>query len=189
MAALISILFGPSGSGKSTLLTKLFAEFPSKFGFSVSHTTRAPRSGEVNGTAYNFVTPAEFAAAVANNEFIEHATFSGNSYGTTVEAVRRVASSGRICILDIEIEGVKQIKKTDLNARFVFVCPPSLEVLSDRLAARNTESPESLKARLDRASDEIAYGNLASSHDIKIVNDDIDAAYAQLKDFIFKEIN
>ncbi|OMJ30268.1 Guanylate kinase [Smittium culicis] len=189
MAAILRrpiVLFGPSGSGKSTLIKKLFAEFPNDFGFSVSHTTRSPREGEVDGVAYNFVKREEFLKMIENQEFIEHAQFSGNHYGSSIKAVEVVQKTGRTCILDIEIEGVKQVKKSNLNARFVFVSPPSIEILKLRLVGRNTETDDSLKKRLDAAIGEMEYGNSPGSHDIKIVNDDVDAAYKTLKEFIFE---
>ncbi|KAJ1766136.1 guanylate kinase, partial [Coemansia sp. RSA 1824] len=111
------VVFGPSGTGKSTLLKRLFAEYPSEFGFSVSNTTRNPRAGEINGKDYHFLTRDEFIAAIDRNEFIEHAEFSGNMYGTTVRAVKDVADAGKTCILDIDVQGVKLVKATDLGAR------------------------------------------------------------------------
>ncbi|OMH81058.1 Chitin synthase 7 [Zancudomyces culisetae] len=97
------VFFGPSGSGKSTLLKLLFNEFPNQFGFSISHTTRAPRKGETNGIEYHFVTRDEFLEGVKKNEFIEHAEFSGNLYGTSIKAVKDVIDSGKTCVLDIEM--------------------------------------------------------------------------------------
>ncbi|XP_035216707.1 guanylate kinase-like isoform X1 [Stegodyphus dumicola] len=123
------VICGPSGSGKSTLLKYLMKEFPDYFGFSISHTTRKPRPGETQGKDYNFVDRKEFEEAIANGEFLEFTEFSGNIYGTSKKAVKNVQNQGRICILDIEIEGVKNIKKTDLNPRFIFIKPPSIEVL------------------------------------------------------------
>ncbi|KAJ2375182.1 guanylate kinase, partial [Coemansia sp. RSA 2603] len=104
------VVFGPSGTGKSTLLKRLFAEYPTSFGFSVSNTTRNPRAGEVHGKDYHFLTRDEFLAAIERKEFIEHAEFSGNMYGTTVQAVKDVADSGKTCILDIDVQGVKSVK-------------------------------------------------------------------------------
>ncbi|CAI2180221.1 9218_t:CDS:2, partial [Funneliformis geosporum] len=163
------VVSGPSGSGKSTLLKRLFKDYPDKFGFSVSHTTRSPRQGEENGVHYHFVSRDEFVKLVNQNQFIEHAEFSGNLYGTSIEAVRSVSSLGKICILDIELNGVKSVKRTDLNARFVFIKPPSLESLKERLLGRNTETEESIQARLDAAKEELAYADQEGSHDIIII--------------------
>jgi ABC-type multidrug transport system ATPase subunit len=98
------VVSGPSGSGKSTLLKRLFAAYPDRFGFSVSHTTRGPRDGEEEGVAYYFTSKENFAKLVAEDAFIEHAQFGSNSYGTSVQAVKTVAEKGRTCILDIEME-------------------------------------------------------------------------------------
>ncbi|KAF9132011.1 guanylate kinase, partial [Linnemannia schmuckeri] len=133
------VISGPSGAGKSTFLKRLFAEYPDKFGFSVSNTTRNPRAGEVNGVDYNFLTREEFLAGVARGDFIEHAEFSGNLYGTTVQGVKSVGDKGRICILDIDMQGVKLVKKTDLNPYYLSVQPPSIEELEKRLRGRGTE--------------------------------------------------
>ncbi|XP_065523025.1 guanylate kinase isoform X4 [Lathamus discolor] len=128
------VLSGPSGAGKSTLLKKLFKDYENVFGFSVSHTTRQPRPGEVNGKDYHFVTREEMQKEIDAGEFIEHAEFSGNMYGTSKGAVQAVQAQNQICVLDIDIQGVKNIKKTDLNPIYISVQPPSLDILvSDRL--------------------------------------------------------
>ncbi|KAJ2263664.1 guanylate kinase [Coemansia sp. RSA 376] len=181
------VVFGPSGTGKSTLLKRLFAEYPTEFGFSVSNTTRKPRAGEVNGVDYHFLTREDFIAAIELKKFIEHAEFSGNMYGTTVQAVKDVADSGRMCILDIDVQGVKSVKNTDLGARFVFVAPPSEEELERRLRSRGTDDESSILKRLDAAKSELDYGNQEGSCDIKIVNDDLENAYKRLVDFIFEK--
>ncbi|KAJ2016496.1 guanylate kinase [Coemansia sp. RSA 922] len=181
------VVFGPSGTGKSTLLKRLFAEYPTEFGFSVSNTTRKPRTGETNGVDYHFLSREDFIAAIELKEFIEHAEFSGNMYGTTVQAVKDVADSGRICILDIDVQGVKSVKNTDLGARFVFVAPPSEEELERRLRSRGTDDESSILKRLDAAKSELDYGNQKGSCDIKIVNDDLENAYKKLVDFIFEK--
>ncbi|KAJ1835181.1 guanylate kinase [Coemansia sp. RSA 2706] len=180
------VVFGPSGTGKSTLLKRLFAEHPAEFGFSVSNTTRNPRAGEVDGKDYHFLTRDEFVAAVGRNEFIEHAEFSGNMYGTTIRAVKDVADAGKTCILDIDVQGVKSVKKTDLGARFIFVAPPSEEELEKRLRSRGTDDEASILKRLQAAKSELEYGNQSGSCDIKIVNDDLEAAYKSLVGFIFQ---
>lgn len=153
------VLCGPSGSGKSTLLKKLFEEFPETFGFSVSHTTRQPRPGEENGVHYHFVPFDEMKVAVERGEFLEHAEFSGNMYGTSKKAVQDVQAQQKVCVLDIEIEGVKQIRDSELKPLLVFIMPPSLEELEKRLTTRNTETAESLQKRLNTATSEIAYGS------------------------------
>ncbi|KAJ8320686.1 hypothetical protein KUTeg_002273 [Tegillarca granosa] len=175
------VISGPSGSGKSTLLQRLFKEFPDCFAFSVSHTTRNPRPGEKDGKDYYFVTREVFEKMIDDKEFLEHAQFSGNRYGTSKKAVLEVQKTQRICILDVEINGVKSIKKTDLNARYLFVKPPSIEALRERLLGRKTETEESLKKRLDTAQEALDYANEEGSYDKVIVNDNVDTAYNELK--------
>ena len=189
-AKLRPIVFcGPSGSGKSTLLKRLMAEYPTAFAFSVSHTTRKPRAGELDGREYHFVSREDILKAIENHEFLEHAEFSGNIYGTSKRAVQTVLSSGRICALDVDIEGVRNLKKTDLNPIYCFVKPPSLEVLEARLRERNTETPESLSKRLERAKVELEFERVENSFDHVIVNDNLDAAYAKLKDILISQID
>ncbi|XP_035888678.1 guanylate kinase isoform X3 [Phyllostomus discolor] len=145
------VLSGPSGAGKSTLLKRLLQEHGSIFGFSVSHTTRDPRPGEENGKDYYFVSREVMQRDIAAGDFIEHAEFSGNLYGTSKAAVRVVQAMNRICVLDVDLQGVRNIKKTDLKPIYIFVQPPSLEVLEQRLRQRNTETEESLAKRLAAA--------------------------------------
>ncbi|MCJ1431974.1 hypothetical protein MMC27_001330 [Xylographa pallens] len=178
------VISGPSGAGKSTLLKRLFADHPSTFGFSISHTTRSPRAGETNGVEYHFATRQQFMELMDEGGFIEHAKFGGNYYGTSIKAVRDIAEKGRICILDIEMEGVKQVKRTDLHARFLFLSPPSLEVLEERLRGRGTEDEESLQKRLTQAKAEMAYAKEEGVHDKVVVNDDLDKAYKELEEWV-----
>ncbi|XP_063616770.1 guanylate kinase isoform X1 [Cydia splendana] len=182
------VLCGPSGSGKSTLLKRLLKEFPDKFGFSVSHTTRGPRPGEKNGVHYHFTTKDEMLAAIEKGEFLETATFSGNTYGTSKRAVEDVRRTGKICVLDIEIEGVKQVKRSDLDPLLVFVMPPSINELERRLRGRNTESDEALKLRLETARKEIEYGQEPGNFHIIIMNDNLNKAYSELREFIAQNV-
>lgn len=182
------VISGPSGTGKSTLLKKLFAEYPDTFGFSVSHTTRQPRAGEVHGEHYHFVPEDEFKRLIDDKKFIEWAKFGGNHYGTTIKAVDDVSKIGdKVCILDIDMQGVKSVKDTDLPAKFIFVAPPDRDTLRQRLEARGTETPESLEKRLAHSHAELDYAKEPGAYDIVIVNDDLDSAYNQLKQFIFTE--
>ncbi|KIK60288.1 hypothetical protein GYMLUDRAFT_225771 [Collybiopsis luxurians FD-317 M1] len=175
------VLSGPSGVGKSTLLQRLFSEFPDKFGFSVSHTTRAPRPGEEDGKQYHFVARETFLQLVKDGAFIETAEFSGNFYGTSFETVKQVQERGQRCILDIEAQGVRQIKGTKLNAIYCFISPPSLSALRERLQGRGTETETSVQKRLATALKEIEYAKEAGVHDLVIVNDDLERAYQLFK--------
>ncbi|XP_076451787.1 uncharacterized protein LOC143287565 isoform X2 [Babylonia areolata] len=184
------VISGPSGSGKSTLLNRLFKEFPDCFSFSVSHTTRKPRPGEEHGKDYYFVTMEDFQKLIANNGFLEHAQFSGNRYGTSKQSVQKIQASGRLCFLDVEINGVKSIKAANMSPRprFVFVKPPSLDALKSRLKGRGTETEESLKKRLDTAQDALDYASQPCAYDHIIVNDDVDVAYEKLKGILIADI-
>ncbi|TFY83299.1 hypothetical protein EWM64_g709 [Hericium alpestre] len=175
------VLFGPSGTGKSTLLQRLFQEFPDKFAFSVSHTTRQPRPGETDGQQYHFVSRETFHSLLDRGAFLEHAEFSGNLYGTSIQAVQSIADLGKRCILDIEVQGVRQIKATALNPMYLFISPPSLSALRSRLVGRGTETDSSIEKRLKTALNEISYAKEPGSYDIVIVNDDLDRAYGLFK--------
>jgi guanylate kinase len=182
------VLCGPSGSGKSTFIKRLMEENKGIFGFSTSHTTRQPRDGEQNGREYHFVSRDQFQSAVQNNEFIEWAEFSGNLYGTSKSAVTACQTAGRICILDIDVQGVKQIKSTDLNPRLVFIKPPSMEILKERLVNRGTETEASLQKRLNVAQEEMDFGMEPGNVHIIIVNDEFEIAYKQLADFLADDL-
>ena len=184
----ILVLCGPSGSGKSSLVKKLMQEFGDSFGFSISHTTRTPRPGESDGIHYNFVNKEEMLKLIKEGAFIEHATFSGNIYGTSFETVKKVTGSGKICILDIDMQGVKQIKQCSLHPSYVFIMPPSVKELEVRLRARKTENEESLVKRLSACEAEMQYGQTPGNFDIVIVNDDLDKAYEELRNFVLPQI-
>lgn len=175
------VVCGPSGVGKGTLLTRLMGEYPQQFGFSVSHTTRAPRAGEVDGVHYHFTDKAKMEAMIARGEFIEHARVHANLYGTSVSAVKAVREAGKTCLLDIDVQGADSVKKTDLGARFVFISPPALADLESRLRGRGTETAESLGLRLKNARTEMAYLEKPGYWEEVIVNDDLELAYVKLK--------
>lgn len=182
------VVVGPSGVGKGTLIAMLQREFPDKFGFSVSHTTRAPRPGEVNGTHYNFVDKATMERDIASGKFLEHANVHQNIYGTSFAAVRAVSKQGRICILDIDVQGAEAVKKSTLNAAYVFIAPPSMEELEQRLRGRGTEAEDAVLKRLENARTEMAKKDVPGFFDAIIVNDDLDAAYEALKRVIAERV-
>ena len=179
------VLCGPSGVGKSTLIKRLQADFPGAFGFSVSHTTRNPRAGEVDGKDYNFVAGPEARAAmeadIAAGKFLESANVHGNLYGTSFAAIEAVAAKGQTCILDIDVQGVASCRKAGFNVgKYVFVAPPDLAVLEARLRGRGTEKEEDIAKRVGNAGKEMQAAT-GVSWDAWIVNDDLDKAYVQLK--------
>ncbi|KAI1364924.1 guanylate kinase [Xylaria arbuscula] len=180
------VISGPSGVGKGTLIGRLFNTHPETFTLSVSHTTRAPRPGEAHGVDYFYVTMAEFEALIAADGFVEHAQFGSNRYGTSKATIEEQTSKGKVVVLDIEMEGVKQIRKSSIDARFVFIKPPTFEALEKRLRGRGTEDESSIVKRLDQASKELEYADTPGVHDLIIVNDDLDVAYKQLEDYIYK---
>jgi guanylate kinase len=149
------VLVGPSGAGKSTLIKMLTDEFPQRFGFSVSHTTRGPREGEAEGVAYHFSEREAMQAMIDNGEFLEHAEVHGHLYGTSKAAVEAVSQAGRVCILDIDVKGARQVKAAGVPARFIFISPPSLAVLERRLKERGTESAEAVATRMRNAAEEM----------------------------------
>ncbi|KAG0363694.1 hypothetical protein BGZ54_008067 [Gamsiella multidivaricata] len=151
---------------------------------SIVDTTRSPRAGETDRVEYNFVTREQFMDGVARGEFIEHAEFSGNLYGTTIQAVRNVGDLGRICILDIDMQGVKLVKATDLNPYYVSVQPPSIEELEARLRGRGTEGEADIQGRLAAAQAELDYAKEEGAYDKTIVNDDLETSYAMFRAYI-----
>ncbi|AFR94779.1 guanylate kinase [Cryptococcus neoformans] len=178
------VICGPSGTGKSTLLKTLFESQPNTFGFSVSHTTRKPRPGEENGREYHFVTKEEFMEGVGKGEFLEWAEFGGNCYGTTFAAL--TALHPRRCILDIELQGVLQLKAKaplqtpPLEPVFLFLSPPSISQLKSRLSGRGTETDASIRKRLDAAKEELRYAK-EGKYDVYVVNDDLKVAGEKLE--------
>ncbi|KAM3514358.1 hypothetical protein MY11210_002033 [Beauveria gryllotalpidicola] len=182
------IISGPSGVGKGTLYNLLFERHPDAFCLSVSHTTRAPRSGEEDGKHYHFVPMQDFEDLIAKDGFVEHAQFGGNRYGTSKMTIEEQTKKGRIVLLDIEMEGVKQIKNSNIAARYVFIAPPSLEQLEQRLRGRGTETEASVQKRLAQANKELEYSQTPGVHDLVIVNDDLETAYKELDAFIYKPL-
>uniref|UniRef100_A0A7N5P5Z2 Guanylate kinase n=1 Tax=Ailuropoda melanoleuca TaxID=9646 RepID=A0A7N5P5Z2_AILME len=182
------VLSGPSGAGKSTLLKKLLKDYDEVFGFSVSHTTRQPRPGEENGKDYHFVTREEMQKEVDAGGFVEHAEFSGNMYGTSKAAIQAVQAQNQICVLDIDMQGVKNIKKTDLNPIYISVQVPSIEILEKRLRERETETEESLQKRLRAACVDMELSKEVGLFDLIIINDNLEEAYSELKNVLAEEI-
>ena len=179
------VICGPSGVGKGTLIQKLFDEMPNTFGFSVSHTTRAPRPGEVNGVHYNFVSKEVMTNAIEEGRFLEYAHVHNNIYGTSYDAVKKVQLSGKICVLDIDVQGVKKLKEIeehmDPKPYYMFISPPSIEQLELRLRARNTETDAQIETRISVAEAEVRFGKQTGNFDKIIVNDILEDAFSEIK--------
>ncbi|KAK3353258.1 guanylate kinase-like protein [Lasiosphaeria hispida] len=181
------VISGPSGVGKGTLYNLLFERNPETFTLSVSHTTRGPRPGEEHGTHYHFVTKEEFVGLKNNGGFVESAQFGDNFYGTSKATIEQQTKSGKVVVLDIEMEGVKQIKASGIEARYVFIAPPSFEELEKRLRGRGTDKEESILKRLTQAKLELEFSKTPGVHDKIIVNTDLEKAYQELVDFVYTE--
>jgi guanylate kinase len=169
------VLSGPGGVGKSTI-TKALADHP-EFWVSVSATTRTPRSGERDGVDYFYISAEEFDRRISANEFLEWAEFAGNKYGTPANAVKEKLSKGLNVILEIEIDGARQVRKSSEDAKLIFIAPPSWEELVKRLEGRGTDSEERRNERLKLAQEEMA---AQSEFDYVVVNDQLDRVIAEL---------
>jgi guanylate kinase len=170
---------GPSGAGKTSVCRALKRD--PRVEFSVSATTRAKRSGERDGVDYWFLTPEEFERRVADGEFLEHAHYSGNRYGTLRDPLERARTAGKVYILEIEVQGTRQLRDADLDAAYVFIAPPSLDEIRRRLVARGTDNDAEIDRRLGIAAREL---EAQSMYDYVVVNDDLDRAIAQVKELI-----
>ncbi len=177
------VLTGPSGVGKGTLVRTLLERHPELY-LSVSATTRSPRSGEVDGKDYYFLTGAAFEKMIQQNELLEWAEYAGNYYGTPRAKVQEKIDQGIIVLLEIEVVGATAIKQTFPNALRIFVLPPSLDELERRLRGRETDSEAAILSRLDRAKEELA---VSKEFDKTIVNDDLEIALKQLESAVFSE--
>lgn len=168
------IFSAPSGCGKTTIINHLRAANP-RLGFSISATSRAPREGEQNGREYYFLTQEQFRDKIANGDFLEwQEVYSGSLYGTLREDVAKMWSAGQVVLFDIDVKGALNIKKElGDSALTIFIAPPSLDTLRERLEKRGTESPDAIAKRLARAEEEIRY---ARQFDVTIVNNIISVA-------------
>ncbi len=176
LSGLCLVVSAPSGAGKTTLCRLLIERLG--FRFSVSHTTRPPRKGEIEGRDYYFVDRSTFESMIARGEFLEWAEVHGNLYGTSWQEVRGALERGEDLLLDIDVQGASQVReKLGRQAVFIFILPPSLEELERRLKARGTEDEEALARRLSRAREELNY---APWFDYVVINDEVERAYTEL---------
>ena len=174
MPARLTVLSGPSGVGKGSVVTRLRELVPQVW-VSVSATTRAPRPGERDGVDYRFVERDVFEQMVADDALLEHAQFSGNRYGTPRAPVLKHLAAGDPTLLEIELDGARQVRASMPDARFVFLEPPSAAELVARLSGRATETADDVARRLERAEIEMA---AADEFDHRVVNHDVDEAAA-----------
>ena len=172
----LTVLSGPSGVGKGSVIAVVRRRHPDVW-LSVSATTRAPRPGEVDGVHYHFVGPEEFDRMVAADELLEHASYAGNSYGTPRAPVEEQLAKGVPALLEIELQGARQVRAAMPEAQLVFLAPPSFDELARRLTGRGTEQPERVRRRLDLARTEIA---AEDEFDVTVVNDDLEQAADRL---------
>ncbi|MEO0374028.1 MAG: guanylate kinase [Cyanobacteria bacterium P01_A01_bin.17] len=177
MSGLLVVLTGPSGVGKGTLLQALLQRHPDIY-VSVSATTRSPRPGEVDGQHYYFWTPEKFQAMIAAGAFFEWAQFTGNFYGTPRAPVMQRVAQGQRVILEIELEGARQVRKTAPDAFQIFILPPSVEELERRIRDRGQDDEGAIARRLARAKVELA---AADEFDLQIMNDDLPTALSALE--------
>ena len=180
------VVVGQSGSGKSTLITRLMKEFPTSFGYSISHTTRAPRAGETDGVSYHFVKPEQFMQLVDDGKFIEHAIVHNTMYGTSEVSIKNVTSKNQVCTMDLDIKGAENLRKhPTLKSLIVFVEPPSLDILEARLRGRGTETEDRILTRLTNAKMEIEYfRSHPNFFDGAVVNDDFEECYAAFRELV-----
>ncbi|AQM60508.1 MULTISPECIES: guanylate kinase [Clostridium] len=177
------VVSGPSGAGKGTICKALLEKHKEIY-LSVSATTRAPRKGEVDGVNYYFTTKEEFVKRVEEGDFLEHAEVYGNYYGTPKSSVEKMLEQGKDVILEIDIQGALKVKENCEEGIFIFILPPSMEELKQRIIKRGSETPESLMTRFKSAYKEINY---ISKYNYAVVNDEVDLAVKKLEAIITAE--
>ncbi len=180
LGAPIIVVAGPSGVGKGTVIAWARQHMPQAW-LSVSATTRAPRPGEVDGVNYHFLTPDAFDAMVRADAFLEWAEYAGNRYGTPLQPLLDHAAAGQPVLLEIELQGARQVRERLPEATLVFIAPPTWDELVRRLNGRGTEAPEVVERRLATAREEMA---AAREFDVTILNDDVERAGAALVDLL-----
>jgi guanylate kinase len=182
--ARVIVITGPSGVGKGTLIRNVRERVPG-IELSVSATTRAPRPGERDGVDYHFLTPEDFERQVAEGAFVEHATYSGNRYGTLRSELEERLADAPAVVLEIEVQGARQIRAALPEALQVFIAPPSLEALRERLVGRGTDDPDVVAARLEVAREEVAAQDEFAQ---VVVNDRLEDAVSELTAIVERAI-
>nr|CCC94214.1 putative guanylate kinase [Trypanosoma congolense IL3000] len=185
------VLCGPSGAGKTTLVKRLMSEYPSMFGFSVSHTTRPPRGGEVNGRDYHFSDHETMRTMEKEGKFIELCDVHGNLYGTSVDAVRKVHESGMVCVIDMDVKGAVKLRDSGHldNVLYLFITVPSFDSLRERITGRGKMQEEEIQRRLETAKEEMAFVEKNPSFfSAVIVNDDVSTSYGKLHSMVAEKM-
>ena len=177
------VLSGPSGAGKSVLIRRILEDLPN-IRFSVSSTTRAPRPGETDGVNYHFVSREQFQADVDAGRFLEYAQFSGNFYGTSRQEIEEARKAGQDLLLDIEVQGARQLQEKGIEGVYIFVTPPSFAELERRLRSRNTEDEVAIQRRLQQSVEDVAH---VHRYQFVIVNDNLEEAYSRLRSIFVAE--
>ena len=177
------IISAPSGTGKSTIIGRIIDDPALRLEFSISATTRSPREGEVNGVHYHFLSVEEFKDAIANDGLVEYEEeYPGRFYGTLKSEIARIQEKGNNAILDIDVKGGVNVKRMyGDNARSIFIMPPSIETLRQRLLSRATDSIEAINQRVDKAAFELTFSD---KFDKQVVNDDLDKAVEETRQLI-----
>ncbi|MEQ2526430.1 guanylate kinase [Robertmurraya yapensis] len=181
---LLIVLSGPSGVGKGTVRKEVFSQEDTAFEYSISMTTRNPRQGEVNGVDYFFKTREEFEELIKQGKLLEYAEFVGNYYGTPVDYVRETLDKGKDVFLEIEVEGAKQVREKFPDGLFIFLVPPSLSELKNRIVTRGTETEDVINNRMNAAKEEIEMMHL---YDYVVENDKVENAVERIKAIVIAE--
>lgn len=181
---LLIVLSGPSGVGKGTVRKEIFARPDTAFEYSISMTTRKPREGEVDGVDYFFKTREEFEALIEQDKLLEYAEFVGNYYGTPVDYVRETLEAGKDVFLEIEVQGARQVREKFPEGLFIFLAPPSLSELQNRIVTRGTETAEVIKRRMQAAKEEI---ELMDLYDYVVENDTVESACNRINAIVIAE--